>query len=133
MKPSTEDTISHSGPASSSTELLLAKPTEEVGENEKLEGRLWEDGDDDDDDDNEEEEEEEDPVLKSARETASSTAMDIEVDDGVDIGIPQLLDYLSDCPAMSPLVDVREGPNVMKKVVADSSAHRVFEVQDMTF
>ena len=100
--------------------------------NKELKGRLWE-GDDDDDDDDDGEEEEEDPVLKSAQETANSTAMDIEVNDGVDIGIPQLLDYLSDHPAMSPLVDVREGPNVMKKPVANSSAHRVFEVRDMMY
>jgi hypothetical protein len=69
--------ISHPGPASLSTELSLVEPTEKVGENEELEleGRLWEDDDDDDD-----EEEEENPVLNSARETASSTSMDIEVD-----------------------------------------------------
>jgi hypothetical protein len=54
------------------------------------------------------------------------------VDDGVDIGVPQLRDYLSDHPAMSPLVDVREGPNATKKA-ACSSAPRVFEVRDTMF
>jgi hypothetical protein len=58
--------------------------------------------------------------------------MDVEVDDGVDIGVPQLRDYLSDHPAMSPLVDVREGPNATKKA-ACSSAPRVFEVRDTMF
>jgi hypothetical protein len=38
----------------------------------------------------------------------------------VDIGVPQLCDYLSVRPAMSPLVDVREGPKATK--VASSSA-----------
>jgi hypothetical protein len=109
---------------------LPAEPTEEAGENEH-EDILWEDGNDDNN--NDDEEEEENPALKSAdsaRETASSTAMDVEEDDGVDIGLQQLCDYLSDDPAMSPLVDVREGPNVMKKA-ASSSAPRVFEVRDI--
>jgi hypothetical protein len=69
---------------------------------------------------------------RSACETASSTAMNVEMDDGVDIGVPQILDYLSDRPAMSSLVDVREGPDVTKRV-ASSSAPRSFEVQDMSF
>ena len=103
-------------PASSSTETL---PAEEVEENKELDDGLW-DGDDDD-------EEEENLVLKSACETASSTTIDVEVDDGVDVGVPQLRDYLSDRPALSPLVNVREGLNVMKKV-AGSSVPRVFEV-----
>jgi hypothetical protein len=106
------------------------EPTEEAGEN-KLKDILWEDGDDDDDDDDGDEEDE-NPVLKSAREAASSTVMDVEEDDGVDIGVPQLRDYLSDRPAMSPLVDVREGLNVTKRV-ASLSAPKVFEVRDMTF
>ena len=76
--------------------------------------------------------EEESPVLKSAHETASSTTMDVEADNGVNVGVPQLCDYLSDCPALSPLVNVREGLNVMKKV-AGSSVPRVFEVQVITF
>lgn len=83
--------ISH--PASSSTEPLLAEPTEEAGENPELD-RLWEDEDDDGDDDDDDDEDGENLVLKSARETASSTAMDVEVDDGVDIGVLQLCDYL---------------------------------------
>lgn len=112
--------------------LLVAEPTEEVGENKEPEDRLWEDDCDCDDDDDEEEEEEENPVLKSARETASSTGMDIEVDDGVDVGVPQLRDYLSDRPAMSPLVNVREGPNAMKAAATrSSSTPRVFEVREM--
>ena len=74
----------------------------------------------------------ENSVLKSACETTSSTTMDVEVDDGVDVSVPQLRDYLSDRPASSPLVNVGEGPNVMKKAVG-SSAPRVFEVGDMTF
>ena len=112
---------------------MPAKPTEETvqtGENE-LEGKIWEDGDDNNNDDDDGDEEE-DPVLMSAHETASSTEMDIEKDDGVDIAVPPLRDYLSDHLAMSPLVDVREGPRAMKKA-ASSSAPRVFEVQDMTF
>jgi len=89
-----------------------------VGEIKELDDGLWEDDDDD---------KEEDPVLKSACETTSSTTMDVELDDGVDIGVPQLCDYLSDHPALSQLVDVGEGSNAMKKAVS-SSAPRVFEV-----
>ena len=50
--------------------------------------------------------------------TACSTAMDVEVDDGVDIGVPQLLDYLSDRLTVLPLIDVRESPNAMKTVAS---------------
>jgi hypothetical protein len=39
---------------SSSTEHLLAEPTEEVGENMELEDRLWEGGDDNTDNDTDE-------------------------------------------------------------------------------
>ena len=122
MKTPTDNAISH--PASTSTKTLLAEPTEKAGEIKELDDGLWEDDDDDD--------EEENPVLKSACETASSTTMDVELDDGVDVGVPQLRDYLSDRLALSPLVDVGEGPNVTKKA-AGSSAPRVFEVRDMTF
>lgn len=129
MKTSTDDAISH--PASSSTDPLVAGLTDKARENEDLKDRLWED-DDISDDDEDEEEEEENPVLKSACETASSTGMEVEVDDGVVIGVPQLRDYLSDFPAMSPLVDVKEGLRATKKATS-LSAPRVFEVQDMTF
>jgi len=54
------------------------------------------------------------------------------VDDRVDVGVPQLRDYLSDRPALSPLVNVREGLNLMKKL-AGSSVPKVFEVQDIMF
>ena len=118
MQTPTGDVTSH--PASSSTETLLA---EEVGEDKELDDGLWEDDGAND---------KENSVLKSAHETASSTTMDVEVDDGVDVGVPQLRDYLSDRPASSPLVNVGEGPNVMKKA-AGSSAPRVFEVREMTF
>ena len=113
MQTPTDDVTSH--PTSSSTETLVAK---EVGEDKELDDRLWED----DDNDNKEI-----SVLKSAHETASSTTMDVEVDDGVDVGVPQLHNYLSDRPASSLLVNVGEGPNVMKKA-AGSSAPRAFEV-----
>jgi hypothetical protein len=66
-----------SHPASTSTKTLLAEPTEKAGEIKELDDWLWEDDDDDD--------EEENPVSKSARETASSTTMDVELDDGVDV------------------------------------------------
>ena len=39
--------------------------------------------------------------------------MDVEADDGVDIGVLQLHDHLSDRPAMPPLADVKEGPNAV--------------------
>jgi hypothetical protein len=128
MKTSTDDALFLPAASSSTEPLLVAEPTEEVGENKEPEDRLWEDDCDDDDD---EEEEEENTVLKSARETASSTGMDVEVDDRVDVGVPQLRDYLSDRPAMSPLVDVREGPNAMKAATRSSSTPRVFEVREM--
>ena len=72
---------------------------EEMAENTELDDGLWEEEEEDDDDD-------ENSVLKSACETASSTMMDVEVDDGVDMSIPQLHDYLSDHQALSPLVNV---------------------------
>ena len=50
-----------------------------------------------------------------------------KVDDRVDVGVPQLHDYLSDRPALSPLVNVGEGLNLMKKV-AGSSVPKFFEV-----
>jgi hypothetical protein len=125
MKTSIDDTLFLPAASSSIEPLLVAEPTEEVGENKEPEDRLWED---DCDDDNDEEEEEENTILKSACETASSTGMEVEVDDGVDVGVPQLCDYLSDRPAMSPLVDVREGPNAMKAATRSSSTPRVFEV-----
>ena len=104
-------TISH--PAS----LLIEKIPAEGGENHELNDRLW--------DDDDMKEEEKNPVLKSACKTASSTTMDVEVDDGVDIGVPQLHDYLNDFPALSPLVSVGEG---LKKKVAGlmASVPRVF-------
>jgi hypothetical protein len=122
--------ISH--PASSSlTKPLLVEPTKKVGENTELD-RLWKDKDDDSDNSNDEDENGENPVLKFVCETASSTAMDIEVDNGVDIGVLQLHNYLSDHLAMLPLVDDREGSNTMKKA-ACLSVSKVFKVQDMMF
>jgi hypothetical protein len=132
MKTSIDDALSLPAASSSTEPLPVAEPTEKVGENKEPEDRLWED--DCDDDDDEEEEEEENTVLKAARETASSTGMDVEVDDRVDVGVPQLCDYLSNRPAMSPLVDVREGPNAIKKAATQSSSTpRVFEVREMMF
>jgi hypothetical protein len=127
MKTSTDDALSLPAASSSTEPFLVAEPTEKVGESKEPEDRLWED----DCNDEEEEEEEENTVLKSAHKTASSTGMDVEVDDGVDVGVPQLRDYFRDRPAMSPQVDVREGPNAMKKAATrSSSTPRVIEVQE---
>jgi hypothetical protein len=120
MKNPTTDAISAS---SSSSKTLVAEPTDEVIENKELDDGLWEEDDNG---------EEENSVLTSACETASSATMDIEVDDGVDIGIPQLRDYLSDHPTSSPLVNVGEGLTVTKKA-SDSNIPRVFEVPDIIF
>ncbi|KAF8532385.1 hypothetical protein JB92DRAFT_3103830 [Gautieria morchelliformis] len=95
-------------------EVRLVEHTDEVAENKDADDGLWEEDD----------EEEENSDLKSACETASSSTMDIEVDDGVDIVFPQLHDYLSEHLALPPLVNVREDPTVMKK--AAGGAPRVF-------
>ncbi|KAF8531121.1 hypothetical protein JB92DRAFT_2825270 [Gautieria morchelliformis] len=113
IKIPTSDAISHPT-TSSSTETLLVEHTDEVAENKEVDDGLWED----------DEEEEENSDLKFARETASSSTMDIEVDDGVDIVFPQLHDYLSEHLALPPLVNVREDPTVMKK--AAGGTPRVF-------
>jgi len=107
-------------PASSSTETL---PAEEVEENKELDDGLW-----DDDDDDKEEENPPKVCMRDCKQHYNGW----EVDDRVDVGVPQLRDYLSDCPALSPLVNVREGLNLIKKL-AGSSVPKVFEVQDIMF
>jgi hypothetical protein len=97
---------------------------EGVDEDNELDDELWED----------EEEEEASDVLLAARETASGSMMDIEINDGVDVSVPQLRDFLSDTPALSPLFNVEAGPTTVRKVTpVESSVPRVFEVPDIQF
>ncbi|KAF8478862.1 hypothetical protein JB92DRAFT_3133763 [Gautieria morchelliformis] len=61
--------------------------------------------------------------------------MDIEVDDGVDIGVVQLRNYLNEHPALPPLVNVGEDPTVMKKAAGSAptpqfETHTEAEVQE---
>jgi hypothetical protein len=56
---------------------------EGVDEDNELDDELWED----------EEEEEASDVLLAARETASGSMMDIEINDGIDVSVPQLRDF----------------------------------------
>ena len=98
--------------------MLNEPDIEGVGKDE-LDDRLWEDEGDDD---------EENSILMSAHKSASSSMMD----DGVDVSIPQLCDFLSDHPTLEPLVKGGKAPNATKKVV-DFSTPRVFQVPDMTF
>jgi hypothetical protein len=92
------------------------------GANE-LEEELWED-DGDEDEDNEE--------LIAARGIASSSMVNIEEDDGVDVSVPQLRDFLSDTPALSLLANIGEGSNVTRKTTG-SERPRVFQVSEIQF
>ena len=51
----------------------------------KLDDGLWEDEGDSDDEEN--------SILMSAHKSVSSSMMDVEMDDGVDVSIPQLHDF----------------------------------------
>jgi hypothetical protein len=96
---------------------------EGVDEDNELDDELWED-----------EEDEAGDVLLAARETASGSVMDIEINDGVDVSVPQLQDFLSDTPALSPLFNVEAGSTAARKATpVESSAPRVFEVPDIQF
>ena len=96
---------------------------EGLDEDKELDDELWEDeGDEDEGND----------ILLSAHKTASSSTMDLETDDGVDVSIPQLRNYLNDSPVLTPLVSVSEGSNVTKRATA-STVPKVFQVPEMTF
>ena len=58
--------------------------------------------------------------------------MDIQHDDGVDVSVPQLFDYLSDTPSNASLVPDGVPTNV-KKQAPDGIAPKVFEVSDIQF
>jgi len=98
---------------------------EGVDEQDEVDDTLWEDEDNEEDND----------VLLSARETASSSVMDVEAADGVDVSIPQLRDFLSDTPAFSPLIaftGVGGQSSMMNKAAStDSITPRVFQVPDV--
>ena len=97
-----------------------------VDEEKELDGDLWED-------DDSEEEEADCRRMAEARELASSSVMDIEEAEGVNVGIPDLLDLLSDRPASRPSesVGVEIQPNLARK--ANLQTPRVFQVSDIQF
>ena len=100
----------------------------EAGEDNELEldDEVWEDADRGCDDNENSE------VLRAAREQASDNMMDVQHNDGVDVSVPQLLDYLSDTPSHGLLVP-DSAPTGVKKWAADGAAPKVFEVSDIQF
>ena len=56
----------------------------------------------------------------------------IQHDDGVDVSVPQLFDYLNDTPSNASLVPDGVPTNV-KKRAPDGTAPKVFEVSDIQF
>jgi len=88
----------------------------------ELEEELWVD-DGDKDEDNEE--------LIMARGIASSSMVNIEEDDGVDVSVPQLRDFLSDTPALGLLASIGVGSNVRK--TTGSERPRSFQVSEIHF
>ena len=105
-----------------SSDAPKASDNEEV----ELDDEVWEDADRGCDDD------ENGEVIRAARVQASRKVMDIQHDDGVDVSIPQLFDYLSDTPSNASLVPDGVPTNV-KKRAPDGTAPKVFEVSDIQF
>ena len=102
--------------------------SESVDEDNKLDNELWELEEEDDSDD------EHNDILMSARTAASSCMMDIESDDGVDVSVPQLCDFLSDTPVLSLLVNLRAGSSTTTTMkAAGSRMPRVFQVPEIDF
>jgi hypothetical protein len=98
---------------------------EGIDEDNELDDDLWEEEDD---------ENEGNDILVSAHETVSSSMMDIEMDNGVDVSVPQLRDFLSDAPASVPLVDVGDSEaSGSTKTATGSSTPRIFQVPDIVF
>ena len=95
-----------------------------VDEEQELDDDLWED--------NSEDEEADHQRLAEVHELASSSVMDIEEDEGVDVGAPNLLDLLSDQPALRTSVGVEPQPKPAKKVT-NSQIPRVFQISDIQF
>ena len=74
----------------------------------KLEEELWIDYGDEDEDNEE---------LIVACGIVSSSMLNIKEDDGVDVSVPQLQDFLSDTPALSLFASIGEGSNMMRKTM----------------
>ena len=91
-----------------------------VDEEKELDDDLWED--------DSEEEEADHQRLAEVRELASSSVMDIEEDEGVDVGVPDL----SDQPALRTSVGVEPQPKPAKKVT-NSQIPKVFQISDIQF
>ena len=100
----------------------------EAGEDNELEldDEVWEDADRGCDDN------ENGEVLRAAHEQASGDVMNMQCNDGVNVSVPQLLDYLSDMPLHGLLVPDSALTGV-KKWAANGAAPKVFEVSDIQF
>lgn len=72
------------------------------------------------------------PPLRAACEQASGNVMDMQHNDGVDVSVPQLLDYLSNTLSHGLLVP-DSVPTGVKKQAADGAALKVFELSDIQF
>jgi hypothetical protein len=64
-------------------------------------------------------EEEDSGALAATMQLASATMMDIESQDGVDVRVPELLDFLSDTPSLMPMISTA---TVAKKPKATTSS-----------
>jgi hypothetical protein len=72
--------------------------------------------------------------LAAALKSASGSIMDVEVNDGVDIGVPELLDFLSDAPALAPLTSPIVPRAPPRPNASVSSDPKVFTVEaDIVF
>jgi hypothetical protein len=105
LSASSEPSAMHPAKKITSQSDRLETNIEGINEANELDDGLWED----------ESESEEDAMLGEAREAAAGTFMDLEDNDGVDVHVPQLLDYLSTTPSSPPLVDLDVRPAVTKK------------------
>ena len=117
-----EPSLSESNKNPKNSDAPKASDDEEV----ELDDEVWEDADHGCDDD------ENGEAIRAARAQASGKVMDIQHDDGVDVSIPQLFDYLSDTPSNALLVPDGVPTNV-KKQAPDGIAPKVFEVSDIQF
>jgi len=76
-------------------------------------------------------EDEDNKELIMAHGIASSSMVKIEEDDGVDVSVPQLRDFLSDTPALGLLASIGVGSNVRK--TTGSERPRSFQVSEIHF
>ena len=117
-----EPSLSESNKNFKSSDAPKASDDKEV----ELDDEVWEDADGGCDDDKNGE------AIRAVCAQASRKVMDIQHDDGVDVSVPQLFDYLSNTPSNTSLVPDGVPTNV-KKWAPDRTALKVFEVSGVQF